>query len=86
MNQDTSGQRHFRSVFWGGRRIIDLSVLVMQERRSKRLIRQFCLSKVTSPRMLSSPFCSLVYVVQARKYSMAGEIFYSLIASDIFQC
>lgn len=65
---------------------MEFSVLVMQEKSSKRLIRQFCLSKVTSPKMLSSPFCSSVFVVQARKYSMAGEIFYSLIASNIFQC
>lgn len=58
----------------------------MQEKRSERLIRQFCLSKVTSPKMVSSPFCSAVFVVQARKYLMTGEIFYSLIASDIFLC
>lgn len=65
---------------------MEFSVLVMQEKRSKRLIRQFCLSKVTSPKIVSSPFCSSVFMVQARKYLMAGKIVYGLIASDIFQC
>lgn len=65
---------------------MEFSVLVMQEKRSKRLIRQFCLSKVTSPKMVSSPLCSLVFVAQTRKYLTAGKIFYSPIASDIFQC
>lgn len=45
---------------------MELNVLVMEEERSKRLIRQFALSKET-PKMACSPFSSSVFLVQARK-------------------
>lgn len=53
---------------------MEFSVLVMKEKRSRRLIRQFCLSKVTSAKIVSSPFSSSVFVAQARKYLIAGKM------------
>lgn len=65
---------------------MEFNVLVMQEERSRRLIRQFYLSKETSPKMVCSPFSSSVFVVHARKYSNTGKVFSSLIAPAVFHC
>lgn len=65
---------------------MEFDVLVMQEERSKRLIRQFSLSKETSPKMVCSPFSSSVFLMQARKYLTAGKIFSSLSTPAVFHC
>lgn len=64
---------------------MEFNVLVMEEERSKRLIRQFSLLKET-PKMVCSPFSSSVFLVQARKYLTAGKIFSSLITPAVFHC
>lgn len=65
---------------------MEFNVLVMQEESSKRLIRQFYLSKETSPKMVCTPLPSSVFVVQERKYLTAGKIVSSLFVPAVFYC
>lgn len=52
---------------------MEFNVLVMQEERSKKLIRQFYLSKETSPKMVCSPRATRTKLEKTRKYSNAGK-------------